>query len=587
VLAPEEEDRSIAAMRFSLASEIVELVVLTGDEIFLQTLREAVGGSRRLWHVPSSDKVSDLLVAGGVSILVLDAQALNETANLFIAEIKRQFPDLIVVVAGSREAETALARAISDGTVYRFIHKPMSPGRARLFVDAAVRKYAEQRKHNDGVIAPAGKTHGALLIGAACAALFVVLGAIGLLRHAARDETDPQQAVKTAAPPPPATPLLARAADALAANRLTALDGDGALELYLQALARDPADADARAGLAEVRERLLTRAENALLEERLDEASVTVETARKAGAQDGRLALLSAQLSKAHEQLKAPMAAVRANAAGTAAPAAAPVADPAEQFAALAVQRMEEGHLTDPDRDNAQFYVQEALRIDPESSAARNVQLALSLRLQQADAAERDRLLNFARERLQQDRLIEPTNDSAKYYVLTLRGIDPANAALAPLAQDLGARLVAKGRHSLELQQYEAARSWLQEAASVGYSSPDAAAANRDLDAVLAQRAFLSNWIDASGLTLLRSVRPVYPSKALKSATEGSVDLEFTIAESGAVRDITVRAADPPGVFEQAAISALSQWRYQPVVRGGAGPIAQRARIRMRFALEP
>ncbi|HLN48050.1 MAG TPA: energy transducer TonB, partial [Steroidobacteraceae bacterium] len=322
---------------------------------------------------------------------------------------------------------------------------------------------------------------------------------------------------------------------------------------------------------------------------RLDEASAAVETARKAGAQDGRLALLSAELAKAREQLKAPPAPVRANAAASATAPAAPssTADPAEQFAALAVQRMEEGHLTDPDRDNAQFYVQEALRIDPESSAARNVQLALSLRLQQADAAERDRLLNFARERLQQDRLIEPTNDSAKYYVLTLRGIDPANAALAPLAQDLGARLVAKGRHSLELQQYEAARSWLQEAASVGYSSPDAAAANRDLDAVLAQRAFLSNWIDASGLTLLRSVRPVYPSKALKSATEGSVDLEFTIAESGAVRDITVRAADPPGVFEQAAISALSQWRYQPVVRGGAGPIAQRARIRMRFALEP
>jgi hypothetical protein len=38
-------------------------------------------------------------------------------------------------------------------------------------------------------------------------------------------------------------------------------------------------------------------------------------------------------------------------------------------------------------------------------------------------------------------------------------------------------------------------------------------------------------------------------------------------------------------VFEQAAISALSQWRYQPVVRG-AGPITLRAHVRIRFALE-
>ncbi|MGO9039234.1 MAG: TonB family protein [Steroidobacteraceae bacterium] len=583
MLAPNEAGRSIDATGFSLASDIVELVVLTGDEIFLQTLREAVGGSRRLWHVPTSDKVSDLLVAGSVGILVLDAQTLNETANLFIAEIKRQFPDLIVVVAGSREAETVLARAISEGTVYRFIHKPVSPGRARLFADAAVRKYAEQSKRSTAVIAVPATIHRGLLIGAACAALCVVLGAMGFLRHTARDESEARQPVQTAAPIQAATPLLARAADALAANRLTAPGGDGALELYLQALAHDPTEADALAGVAEVRERLLTRAENALLEERLDEASAAVEAARKAGAQGGRLALLRVQLAKARGQFKAPPAPAPTEAAAAA--AAATATDRAEQFTALAVQRMEEGHLTDPDRDNAQFYVQEALRMDPDSSAARNVQEELSLRLQQAGAAEHARLLQSIRERLQQDRLVEPANDSAKFYVLALRGTDPTNAALTPLAQDLGARLVAKARHSLELRQYEAARSWLQEAASVGYSSPDAAAASRDLDLALAQQAFLSNAVDASGLTLLTSVRPAYPSKAQKNSIEGSVDMDFTIAENGAVRDITVRAADPPGVFEQAAISALSQWRYQPVVRG-AGPIAQRAHIRIRFTLE-
>lgn len=545
MLAPEEEGRSIAAMGFSLASDIVELVVLTGDVIFLQTLREAVGGSRRLWHVPSSDKVSDLLVAGSVGILVLDALALNETANLFIAEIKRQFPDLIVVVAGSRKAETALARAISDGTVYRFIHKPMSPGRARLFVDAAVRKYGEQRKRDDGAVAAVRKNHG-LLIGAACAALCLLLGAIWLLHRVVHDETDSLQADIAAAIPPPAPPLLARAAEALAANRLTAPGGDGALDLYLRALTRNPADAEARAGVTEVRERLLARAENALLEERLDEASIAIETARKAGAESGRLALLSAQLAKARQQLKTPLTPVRANAADAA--AAPPAADPAAQMVALAAQP------------------------------------AQALRLQQSDAEERDRLLKSARERLEQDRLIEPADDGAKYYLLTLRGLDPGNAGLAPLTQDLGARLVAKGRHSLELQQYEAARSWLEQAASVGYSSPDAAAALHDLDAALAQQAFLSNAVDANEIKLLTSVRPVYPSKAQKSAIEGSVEMEFTIAESGAVRDITIRAADPPGVFEQAAITALSQWRYQPVLRGGA-PVAQRAHLRIRFAL--
>src|ERR1700722_18954418 len=146
VLASDEEGGTLDELRFSLATDIVELVVLATDETFLQTLREAVGGSRRLWHVPSSDKVSDLLVAGEVGILVLDVQTLNEAATVFVGQIKRQFPDLVVVVAGNRDAEISLAGLISAGIVYRFIHKPMSPGRAKLFADAAVKKYDEQRK---------------------------------------------------------------------------------------------------------------------------------------------------------------------------------------------------------------------------------------------------------------------------------------------------------------------------------------------------------------------------------------------------------------------------------------------------------
>ena len=151
MLASDEEGGTLDALRFSLASEIVELVVLTGDELFLQTLREAVGSARRLWHVLSADKVSDLLVAGQVGILVLDVQALNETSAVFVAQIKRQFPDLVVVVAGNRDAEISLAALISAGTVYRFIHKPMSPGRAKSFADAAVKKYDEQRRRSAAI----------------------------------------------------------------------------------------------------------------------------------------------------------------------------------------------------------------------------------------------------------------------------------------------------------------------------------------------------------------------------------------------------------------------------------------------------
>jgi hypothetical protein len=142
---PSSDDTS-DPLSFSFASEIVEFVVFTTDLAFLQTLREAVGDARRLWHVPSADKVGDLLVAGEVGILVLDVQSEADAARRFVAQIKRQFPDLVVVAAGNREAEAALARLISEGIVYRFMHKPMSRARAKMFADAAVKRYETHRE---------------------------------------------------------------------------------------------------------------------------------------------------------------------------------------------------------------------------------------------------------------------------------------------------------------------------------------------------------------------------------------------------------------------------------------------------------
>jgi hypothetical protein len=114
----------------------------------------------------------------------------------------------------------------------------------------------------------------------------------------------------TEAPNPAAgeSPLLRRAAAALAANRLTQPSGDNALQLYQRMLARNPADPAARAGLAEVRERLAARAENALLEERLDEAGTAIDSARRAGVDAARIGFLSAELTQARVRRKGAIA---------------------------------------------------------------------------------------------------------------------------------------------------------------------------------------------------------------------------------------------------------------------------------------
>jgi DNA-binding NtrC family response regulator len=182
VIASDDDDGgALDALHFSLASDIVELVVLTREEPFLQTLREAVGGARRVWHVLSAEKVSDLLVAGQVGIVVLDVAAMQEGANRYVSQIKRQFPDLVVVVAGTRDAEVELAPLISAGTVYRYIHKPMSPGRARLFADAAVRKFGEQRVRTATTSVRGAVRRKYLPLGVAALAALIMMVAIAMV----------------------------------------------------------------------------------------------------------------------------------------------------------------------------------------------------------------------------------------------------------------------------------------------------------------------------------------------------------------------------------------------------------------------
>ena len=55
---------------------------------------------------------------------------------------------------------------------------------------------------------------------------------------------------------------------------------------------------------------------------------------------------------------------------------------------------------------------------------------------------------------------------------------------------------------------------------------------------------------------------PRYPPAAVRDGIEGHVTLGFNIAYNGKPRNIHVVDADPPGVFEDAAIQAMELWRF-------------------------
>lgn len=83
---------------------------------------------------------------------------------------------------------------------------------------------------------------------------------------------------------------------------------------------------------------------------------------------------------------------------------------------------------------------------------------------------------------------------------------------------------------------------------------------------------------------LVKRVNPSYPTQALRSRTEGWVELSFTITTSGDVEGVEVVDAQPRRIFDREAMRALSQWKFTPRTEGGK-PVAAKARQRLTFTL--
>ena len=61
-----------------------------------------------------------------------------------------------------------------------------------------------------------------------------------------------------------------------------------------------------------------------------------------------------------------------------------------------------------------------------------------------------------------------------------------------------------------------------------------------------------------------RRVAPNYPGKAKRMGIEGKVVVQLVVDIKGEPRNWTVRSAEPPGYFEEAAVEAASKMRFIP-----------------------
>jgi protein TonB len=103
---------------------------------------------------------------------------------------------------------------------------------------------------------------------------------------------------------------------------------------------------------------------------------------------------------------------------------------------------------------------------------------------------------------------------------------------------------------------------------------------------------------------LVQQVKPVYPADAKKEGVEGVYVIDVVIGKDGAIQDAKVAASAPTverlgelktkdgkysGIegdkrLAEAALTAVKQWKYAPIVKDGK-PVDAKATVTVRFTL--
>jgi len=293
-----------------------------------------------------------------------------------------------------------------------------------------------------------------------------------------------------------------------------------------------------------------------------------------------------------------------------------------------AQEHLRQGILVDPPDNSARSYLAQARTLAPNDPAVRQAEKALldavaaqahrAVLANRPDDAEKlivaaaelgarpedlsnmrselrqraivNRAESLFQERMGQGRLVDPAEDSAKYYLTQLMRSEPNNPGTQVAQQAFGDRTLLEASTAIRTRDFDNAQRWLREAADAGVAPARVASMQGDLRAAQQQAASSASTAAAASspvapstpLTRTHFVNPVYPSIAIARALGGYVVVQFTVKPDGETSDIVVTEAVPAGIFDKAATDAVRQWRYQPF----KGQQPQPAKIKIPFHLQ-
>jgi TonB family protein len=121
----------------------VDVLVVTRDEGFLATVKDSARGIHNVLCANTIGQADEALQNHAIGVAIVDAAMTGPDVEAATLRLRAASPRLVCIVAGRRDDGEMLMDMINRSKVYRFLLKPVSPGRARLAIDASVKHHLE------------------------------------------------------------------------------------------------------------------------------------------------------------------------------------------------------------------------------------------------------------------------------------------------------------------------------------------------------------------------------------------------------------------------------------------------------------
>ncbi len=448
----------------------LSVILITRDDMLWPQIGASLSKEMILKQVDSVDELLTATPSGRAGIVLWDARNQSDT-NAVLSRLQMHSPRFAVVALDDASNAHVWTNPIALRQVVAHVVVPIPPANLAVALESALEEVnARVALLGDASAAPPTAPPSSRRIPwipIAAVAGVLVAGTAGylVLQHGATPlKPAPVAASPQQLPPAPSKPpvgaedkadiLIEKAQQAMLERHYIDPAEGSALTLYRSALALDPGNGEARQGLQRLAEILFARVQSDLDERKFDVALQALETARSINPNDSRLAALDEHIASVRAEF-----------------------GPAQILAAINAQSF----------DRAAQLIDEAARTKSLNPAKLSqLRDELKRRHQEFDIANFVKLIDA---RLQQDKLIEPRNDSATFYLAQARAAGAGAVALQPQTQEVYKQLAQAVHSDIDQRRYTDADHLIADLHGYGVPAATITSLQHDLSVARGQQA--------------------------------------------------------------------------------------------------